>query len=147
MGDEARITLYGEKEADSIVYDNAIEAGNKILANTALISMYGNPRKHRTRLLQTVEKGETSILIEKGLGWKAGEEVGLAPTTIRYFESDQLIIKSYDGETGILEFTSPLKYYHWGAPESTADRYNGVDMRGEVMLLSRNIKIVGDMST
>jgi len=33
----ARITLFGEKENQHIVYDNAIEAGNKILANTGLL--------------------------------------------------------------------------------------------------------------
>jgi hypothetical protein len=34
---EAKITLYGLKEDQHIVYDNAIEAGNKVLANTGLI--------------------------------------------------------------------------------------------------------------
>jgi hypothetical protein len=27
---------------------------------------------------------------------------------------------------------------------STADNYNGVDMRGEVVLLTRNVKVIGD---
>ena len=35
-------------------------------------------------------------------------------------------------------------YYHWGAPESTGDEYNGLDMRGEVLILTRKIRIVGD---
>lgn len=39
---------------------------------------------------------------------------------------------------------SSLQYYHWGAAESTSAKYNGVDIRGEVMLLSRNIRIVGE---
>ena len=39
---------------------------------------------------------------------------------------------------------APLLYYHWGAGESTAGEYNGVDMRGEVILLTRNIKIQGE---
>lgn len=30
----AKITLFGEKENQHMVYDNAIEAGNKILVNT-----------------------------------------------------------------------------------------------------------------
>jgi hypothetical protein len=34
---EAKITLYGLKQDQHIVYANAIEAGNKILANTGLI--------------------------------------------------------------------------------------------------------------
>jgi hypothetical protein len=37
-----------------------------------------------------------------------------------------------------------LKFYHFGAAESTATKYNGVDMRGEVVSLSRNIKIIGE---
>jgi len=40
--------------------------------------------------------------------------------------------------------TTPLKYHPWGAPESTANNYNGADMRGEVILLSRSIVIAGE---
>jgi len=40
--------------------------------------------------------------------------------------------------------TTPLKYHHWGASESTANNYNGADMRGEVILLSRSIVIAGE---
>jgi hypothetical protein len=36
-----------------------------------------------------------------------------------------------------------LKFYHWGAQKSTGDEFSGVDMRGEVIVLSRNIKIIG----
>jgi hypothetical protein len=39
---------------------------------------------------------------------------------------------------------TPLKYHHWGKSVSTADEYNGVDIRGEVILLSRNIIIAGE---
>ena len=53
LGD-AKNTLYGDKQSESIVYTDAIEAGNKILANTALMSMWGAPRIHQTRLLKTV---------------------------------------------------------------------------------------------
>lgn len=34
-------------------------------------------------------------------------------------------------------------FYHWGAEKSTGEDYSGVDMRGEVLILSRNIKVVG----
>lgn len=39
-----RITLYGEKNAETIVYDNAIEAGNKLIANVNVMKIYGLPR-------------------------------------------------------------------------------------------------------
>ena len=36
-----------------MVYDNAIEAGNKIIANTNKIQMYGKPRARMSRLTQS----------------------------------------------------------------------------------------------
>jgi len=40
----ASIVLYGEYESRYIVYENAIEGGNKILANTNLVSFFGGQR-------------------------------------------------------------------------------------------------------
>jgi len=37
----AKITLYGEKNMETIVYDNAIEAGNKLIANVNVMKMFG----------------------------------------------------------------------------------------------------------
>lgn len=37
-----------------------------------------------------------------------------------------------------------MKNYHWGAEKSTAEKYNGVDIRGEVVSLTRNIKVMGE---
>jgi hypothetical protein len=37
----AKITLFGEKESEHIVFTEAIEAGNKLIANTGTIKMYG----------------------------------------------------------------------------------------------------------
>ena len=53
---QALITLYGDKRDQHIIYDNAIEAGNKVLANTGLMSFWGVPRPFtRSRLLQTAK--------------------------------------------------------------------------------------------
>ena len=45
---------------------------------------------------------------------------------------------------GEITLDSPLAFYHYGQGASSADEYNGVDIRGEVQLLSRNIKILGE---
>jgi hypothetical protein len=39
--------------------------------------------------------------------------------------------------------TTAFEYYHFGG-DSTADQYDGIDVRGEVIMLSRNIKIIAD---
>jgi hypothetical protein len=44
MNQSARITLYGEKNQEGIVYDNAIEAGNKLIANVGKLRMFGLSR-------------------------------------------------------------------------------------------------------
>lgn len=44
MQRNARITLYGEKSMQNIVYDNAVEAGNKLIANVNIMRIYGKPR-------------------------------------------------------------------------------------------------------
>jgi cell migration-inducing and hyaluronan-binding protein len=36
-----QITLSGEKDNKQIAYTNAIEGGNKVLANTGIVEMYG----------------------------------------------------------------------------------------------------------
>lgn len=46
----AKITLYGEKDLDSILFDYAIEGGNKVLVNTNNLSLYGKLRDNHSRL-------------------------------------------------------------------------------------------------
>jgi parallel beta-helix repeat protein len=132
------------KQDEHIIYENAIEAGNKILANTALISMYGQKRSLRSRLTKTVMPGEKSITVETGLDWKVNDTISLPSTSINWFELDTATIISYNIDTGVATLDRKLSYYHYGASASTGAQYNGVDIRGEVMLLTRNIKIKGN---
>ena len=110
----AKITLSGEMANQEIVYENAVEAGNKILANVGLISIYGAPKISRTRLTQTVNAKSNTIYVEGGLDWVAGNMIGLAPTTMNWFETDYAIITSYDNTTGLVVLDRQLTYYHWG---------------------------------
>jgi hypothetical protein len=61
---------------------------------------------------------------------------------MRMWESDSATLKSYDKATGQASLEKPLDYYHYGA--DTVGKYYGVDLRGEVTLLSRNVRIVGN---
>ena len=55
--------------------------------------------------------------------------------------SEYRTIISY--ENGKVQLDSGLDHYHYGATSSTELLYNGVDIRCEVILLSRNIVIDG----
>ena len=53
-----------------------------------------------------------------------------------------MTVASYTSATGELTLVESFQYYHFGAWDTQAD-FNGVDMRGEVAILSRNVKIEG----
>lgn len=48
--------------------------------------------------------------------------------------------------TGICKLKEELKHNHFGDSESTASKLSGVDRRGEVVLLTRNVRIEGEGS-
>jgi hypothetical protein len=128
-----------------MVYDNTIEAGNKLIANTGKIKMYGKSRGNKmTRLRAPANKGDTSITVESGLDWQAGDQIGIVATSTAYTAADYATVLTYNSGSGAATLNSTLNHYHWGNATSTAWKYNGVDIRGEVVLLTRNIKIAGE---
>lgn len=142
MLNKARVTLYGEKQMETIVYDNAIEAGNKLIANVGMLRIFGKPRGWKmTRLHAPVLKGSNEFYVEPGLDIVAGDRLGLLPTSYSPYPVDDVFVGSYDITSGKVVATSTMNYYHWGQATSTAPDYNGVDIRGEVLLLTRNVVI------
>ena len=91
-----------------------------MLANLGLVSLWGKPRDRISRLRQPCSWGNKTALVSSGLDWVAGDRLYLAPTAIQHTHSDYVNILSYDIQTGLLTFDRPLKYYHWGAYQSTA---------------------------
>ena len=97
-----------------------------------------------TRLRREALKGEKEIMIDPGMDIVKGDRLALLPTSFDNMASDDVFVESYDNETGKAVIDRELLFYHWGALESTAKDYNGADLRGEVLLLTRNILIRGD---
>lgn len=118
-----------------------VDGGNKVLGVTGLASFYGKPRDRMARLLMSSYKGYDTIVVESGLDWAEGDEIFIACTASQHDQSEYRTIVSYAGGEILLD--EPLDFYHWGDAESTGEKY-GVDMRGEVLLLSRSIKIHGE---
>lgn len=68
----SEIILYGMSSEASMVYDGAVEAGNKAIVNLGLIKMYGIPRtevSYQTRLHSVINSGDTSFYVGAGLDW------------------------------------------------------------------------------
>lgn len=110
--------------------------------------MFGKERKFKmTRLTKPANIGDTEIFVDK-LGGNVdlveGDRIALPPTDIQETTHDTRTVAAYDKSTGKITLDKALDWYHFGAEKSTAEKYSGVDIRGEVLSLSRNIKIIGE---
>jgi hypothetical protein len=107
--------------------------------------MFGKDRKRQSRLRETVNKGDNKAKVDSGLKWETGDKLYFAPTAMQATHSDYLTIESYNNESGDLVLTEDFEFYHWGKDAApTLLEYNGLDMRGEVYLLTRNVVIEGE---
>jgi hypothetical protein len=98
---KARITLYGEKGAETMVYDNAIMGGNKLIANVNIMRIYAAPRQWKmSRLMRPAERGQREFYIESGLEIFEGDRLALLPTSYSPDSSDEVFVRSYDSNSG-----------------------------------------------
>ena len=136
----------GEQESDTIFWSNAIEAGNKCLINTGLLSLWGKPiGKNMLRLLAPAYPGDTTIQVDTSdisESWGSGDTLLFAPTSYDRLSTEEREIDSI--ASGTITLKTALQNYHWGAAASP--NIGGIDTRGEVIHSSRNVRIIGDTS-
>src|SRR5688500_10345406 len=97
------------------------------------LNLHGNRTHTWTKLSKTAETGATSIEVLNASGWRVGDEIVLASTDYDPRQAERRTITAIRGNTITLD--KKLDYMHFG--KITFD----VDQRGEVGLLTRNIRI------
>jgi hypothetical protein len=138
----AIIKLHGNNTNNYWAFTPQIDSGNKNLVVTGTANIYGMPRTHKAFLLETAYKFNDTIRVQQDLDWVAGDEIALVTSTLDIFESEHHVIKSYDPTSGLVELEDDVGFYHFGDSKSTGDKYNGIDMRSSVLLLTRNVRII-----
>src|SRR5688572_1667386 len=104
-----------------------------IMISGGTLNLHGNRTHTWTKLAKTAEAGATSIEVLNASGWGVGDEIVLASTDFNPRQAERRTITAIRGNT--LTLDQKLDYMHFG--KITFD----VDQRGEVALLTRNIKI------
>ena len=97
------------------------------------LNLHGDRTHSWTKLAATAKAGSSKINVLDGSGWRKGDVIVLASTDFDPHQAEERTIAGIRGNTITLD--KPLKYMHFG--EIT----DGVDERGEVGMLTRNIKI------
>ena len=95
-----------------------------------------------TELSETASAGSKQIKLTTAVDWEAGEQIVLASTEYEHSEAEQMTIAAIDASKKIVTLTEALKHSH----KSTSEMYGtfNATLRGEVGLLSRNIRVRGD---
>ena len=104
-----------------------------IMISGGTLNLHGNRTHTWTKLAKTAEAGTSSIEVLDASGWKVGDEIVLASTDYDPRQAEKRTIRSIRGKSITLD--KPLEYMHFGKITF------GVDERGEVGLLTRNIKV------
>src|ERR1044071_7147470 len=104
-----------------------------IMLSGGTLNLHGDRTNTWTKLAKTAEAGSNSIEVLNAAQWRAGDEIVLASTDFNPRQAERRTIAAINGNT--ITLGKKLDYMHFG--KITFD----VDERGEVGLLTRNIKI------
>jgi len=136
IGSEARpytrkaiITL-----TDNVPNEDVNTMGDRgIIMMAGTLSLHGDRKHSWTKLAKTARAGSARIEVLNAAGWRKGDEIVLASTDFDPRQAERRTVTAISGNAITLD--KPLNYMHFG--EVTFD----VDERGEVGLLTRNIRI------
>ena len=126
---KATITL-----TDNVKEEEMMGMGDRgIMISAGTLNLHGDRTNAWTKLAKTAEAGSSSIEVLNASSWRVGDEIVLASTDFDPRQAERRTISAISGNTITLD--KKLDYMHFG--KITFD----VDQRGEVGLLTRNIKI------
>src|SRR5687767_11149740 len=104
-----------------------------IMISGGTLNLHGDRTHTWTKLASTANAGSTSIEVLDAAGWRVGDEIVLASTDFDPRQAERRTIAAISGNK--ITLNRKLDYMHFGKITF------GVDERGEVGLLTRNIKI------
>jgi cell migration-inducing and hyaluronan-binding protein len=126
---KATITL-----TDNVPNEDINTMGDRgILMLKGTLSLHGDRTNSWTKLAATAKAGSARITVLSAAGWRKGDRIVLASTDFDPAQAETRTVAAIAGNAVTLD--KPLNYMHFGKITF------GVDERGEVGMLTRNIRI------
>jgi cell migration-inducing and hyaluronan-binding protein len=130
IGTEARPHT---RKATITLTDNVPGNDRGIMIAGGTLNLHGDRTNSWTKLAGTAKAGSARIEVLNASGWRKGGVIVLASTDFDSTQAEKRTIAAIAGN--VITLDQPLKYMHFGKITF------GVDERGEVGLLTRNILI------
>ena len=142
------LTLTGD-DPSRMIPGSDVESKALMVMSGARLELHGATKTSWSTLATNAAKGQNKISIsDNNSNWKVGDEILIAPSRLSWSEGEKKTITAITN--GEITLNSNLAYPHIGEVK-TYTRPDGKswigDMRAEVGLLSKSIKIQGDASS
>ena len=124
--------------------------GAKLLGahNGGILDIHGQDRVEWTHLGANAAAGATSLTLAKAVDWAPGDSIMVTSSRASWAEAETRTITAVSADMKTVSFLPGLTYLHSGSmltkTRSTDGKSWTADLRAEVGLLSRNVKIQGD---
>ncbi|KAM3929151.1 fibrocystin-L-like [Leptodactylus fuscus] len=138
---KAIITLHGHLRSPEL----PLYGAKTLAVRHGTLDLHGIPVPVTwTRLAQTAQSGSSTIILQKSVTWKPGDEIVIASTGGRHSQSqnEKRTIQSVSTDGTNVTLTEPLLYKHLGISVTLPDG-TVFEARAEVGLLTRNIVVRG----
>jgi hypothetical protein len=124
-------TIKGEDIGGMGGANEPVDRGIVLMGGT--LNLHGNRTNSWTKLSKTAQAGSTSIEVLNAAGWRVGDEIVLASTDFDPRQAERRTIAAIRGN--VITLDKKLDFMHFG--KITFE----VDERGEVGMLTRNIRL------
>ena len=112
------------------------------------LEIHGRDRIEWTHLGVSAAAGATSLTLSEAVDWAVGDKILVTSSRASWNEAEALEITSVSADSKTVSFVTPLAFPHNGNQLTKTRASDGkswtADLRAEVGLLSRNVKIQGD---
>ncbi|KPP78019.1 fibrocystin-L-like, partial [Scleropages formosus] len=142
---ELRIILRGNHHTPEWPLTFGPNLGAKVLGVLGTLDLYGMPHSvYHTKLASTAPVGSNTLFLQDAVDWQVGDEIVISTTGYDPWQTETRMITAVSTSGLTLTLNQSLSYTHSGESFNVSGTKKSYTLAGDVGLLSRNIKIIGE---
>ena len=116
------------------------DVGRNTIITTSNFTLVGKPQPMaRQKLKEPARIGQKWIKVAETKHYKSGGTLVITTTDKHFNHHDEAVIVSVFGKNSTVELDRALKHFHYGAETALKVEYGVIDMRAEVLYMTRNV--------
>lgn len=141
---EAVVRLHGVRQSPSVVLDNALFLGNKVMPVLGEVQLHGTPvGASWVRLGATAEAGDTVLTLASPVTWAAGDELVLTPTEYDIGQLEEVVVRDVSADGLSVQLEAGVQHRHYAGTLKTG---GAATVGAAVGHLRRNVRFEGALT-